>query len=93
LLRFFSGRFSAGQSDAMAMQPMGEHAGIASAVIGAVGGVTSLTCGALIAQSYQKTTVPLIIGFFLLSTLALIATRLAERSRVSETQSTTNTVR
>ena len=77
----------------MAMEPMGEHAGIASAVIGTLSGLTSLTGGVVIGQSYQKTIVPLIIGFFLFSTSALIATRLAEGSRVSETQSTTNTAR
>ena len=90
---FFQVGFLLGNLNAMAMEPMGEHAGIASAVIGTLSGLTSLTGGVVIGQSYQKTIIPLIIGFFLFSTSALIATRLAEGSRISETQSTTNTAR
>ena len=90
---FFQVGFLLGNLNAMAMEPMGEHAGIASAVIGALSGLTSLTGGVVIGQSYQKTIIPLIMGFFLFSTSALIATRLAEGSRISETQSTTNTAR
>ena len=74
-----------GNLNTMAMRSMGERAGTAAAVIGAISTLISLTCGAVIGQSYQRTIVPLIIGFFLLSTLALIATRLGAVSCVDET--------
>ncbi|MDP6997965.1 MAG: multidrug effflux MFS transporter [Candidatus Poribacteria bacterium] len=82
---FFQVGFLMGNLNTMAMRSMGERAGTAAAVIGAISTLISLTCGAVIGQSYQRTIVPLIIGFFLLSTLALIATRLGAVSCVDET--------
>ena len=73
---FFQLGFLMGNLNAMAMEPMGERAGIAATVIGGISTSISWACGTIIGQNYQKTIVPLITGWFLLSTLAFIAIRL-----------------
>ncbi len=59
-----------GNVNAMAMEPMGHVAGIASAVIGAVSSIVSMTLGTWIGQSYNNTLLPLTLGFLLLCSLA-----------------------
>jgi len=72
---FFQIGFLMGNLNAMAMEPMGERAGIAAAVIGGISTSISWACGTIIGQNYQKTIFPLIIGWLLLSTLAFITMR------------------
>lgn len=62
-----------GNLNALAMEPMGHIAGIASAIIGALSSVISITSGTLIGQLFNHTLVPMIAGFLLLSLLALVA--------------------
>ncbi len=52
-----------GNLNALAMEPMGHIAGIASAVIGATSSVISLTLGTMIGQLYDGTLVPVTVGF------------------------------
>ena len=73
---FFQLGFLMGNLNAMAMKPMGNRAGIAATVIGGISTLISWVCGTIVGQNYQKTIVPLITGWFLLSTLAFIAIRL-----------------
>ena len=83
---FFQVGFLMGNLNAMAMQPMGERAGTAAAVIGTVSTFISATCGTVVGQNYQRTIiVPLIIGFFVLSTSAFITTRLGAGPRIQKT--------
>ena len=70
---FFQLGFLMGNLNAMAMKPMGDRAGIAATVIGGISTSISWGCGTIVGQNYQKTIVPLITGWFLLSTLAFIA--------------------
>jgi DHA1 family bicyclomycin/chloramphenicol resistance-like MFS transporter len=60
-----------GNLNALAMEPMGHIAGLASAIIGALSSVISITSGTLIGQLFNHTLFPLIGGFLLLSLLAL----------------------
>lgn len=67
---------------AMAMEKMGHIAGTASSVQGFVTVVLGALLGALIGQSYNGTTVPLYLGFFIAGIFALGVVALAERGRL-----------
>lgn len=56
-----------GNLNAMAMEPMGHFAGIASGIIGSLSSAISVVIGTIIGQSYNNTLQPLIIGFLILS--------------------------
>lgn len=61
-----------GNVNAMAMEPMGHVAGIASAVIGAVSSIISMVIGTFIGQMYNNTLIPVTLGFVIMGSLALI---------------------
>ncbi|HEY6527513.1 MAG TPA: multidrug effflux MFS transporter [Cellvibrionaceae bacterium] len=69
--------FVFGNINAIAMEPMGHIAGIASAIIGAVSSIIALTLGTAIGQAYNNTLMPVTIGFLLLCTLARLAMAIA----------------
>jgi DHA1 family bicyclomycin/chloramphenicol resistance-like MFS transporter len=52
------------------MEPMGEVAGMASAIIGATSSVISLALGTLIGQMYDGTLRPIALGFLLLGAVS-----------------------
>lgn len=52
-----------GNLNALAMEPLGHIAGVASAIITSVSTLQSVTFGTLAAQSYDGTILPLVIGF------------------------------
>ena len=60
-----------GNLNAIAMEPMGHIAGIASAVIGATSSIISLVLGTLIGQMYDGTLVPVATGFAALGLCSL----------------------
>ncbi len=64
-----------GNLNALAMEPMGHIAGIASAVIGATSSVISLVFGTLIGQAYDGTLYPVTAGFLVLGAAALFIMR------------------
>jgi DHA1 family bicyclomycin/chloramphenicol resistance-like MFS transporter len=63
---FFSFGLMFGNLNAIAMEPMGEVAGMASAIIGATSSVIALALGTLIGQMYDNTLKPIALGFLLL---------------------------
>jgi MFS transporter, DHA1 family, multidrug resistance protein len=70
-----------GNFNALAMEPLGHIAGVASAVVGTITSLMSLTLGTLIGQSYDGTVLPLIAGFAVLGLGSLAVMRWAERGR------------
>lgn len=60
-----------GNINALAMEPMGHVAGIASAVIGSLSSIMSMLIGTLIGQLYNNTLIPITVGFIIVGTLAL----------------------
>lgn len=68
---FFSFGLVFGNLNALAMEPMGHVAGIASAIIGAVSSVMSTGLGIMIGQLYNGTLIPLATGFFVLGLVSL----------------------
>lgn len=69
-----------GNLNSLSMEPMGHIAGIASAVIGAVSSILSMTLGALIGQLYDGTLIPLTSGFLILGILSFLAMAYARKS-------------
>lgn len=63
---FFSFGLMFGNLNAIAMEPMGDVAGMASAIIGATSSIIALALGTLIGQMYDNTLQPIALGFLLL---------------------------
>lgn len=73
-----------GNINAMAMEPMGHVAGIASAVIGAVSSLLSMSLGTWIGQLYNNTLIPMTSGFLILCSLAYALMIFARRQKTAE---------
>ena len=71
-LMFFCFGMLFGNLNAIAMEPMGHIAGIASAVIGCLSSIISVTIGTIIGQAYNGTLIPLAAGFLILSASTFI---------------------
>ena len=78
---FFSFGLIFGNINAMAMEPMGHVAGIASAVIGSVSSIMSITIGTTIGQLYDGSLFPITMGFLLMGSCALALMLYAETQR------------
>lgn len=76
---FFAFGLIFGNVNAMAMEPMGHVAGIASAVIGAVSSVISMAIGTTIGQLYNNTLIPVTTGFLVMAILALLLMQFADK--------------
>jgi DHA1 family bicyclomycin/chloramphenicol resistance-like MFS transporter len=77
-LTFFCHGILFGNFNAMALEPLGHIAGVASAVIGSLTTFVSLALGTLIGRSYDGTILPLVGGFAGLALAALAMMRWAE---------------
>ncbi len=80
VLSFFSVGLVFGNVNALAMEPMGENAGIAAATIGAVSTVIAVAVGVPLGQLYDGSTLPLVAGFAALGLGTLLMIRLTPRS-------------
>lgn len=76
---FFCLGFLFGNLNALAMEPMGRIAGIASAIIGSTSSIIAICLGTLIGQLYDNTLVPLTSGFLILGSLGLLLVLWADR--------------
>ena len=76
---FFSLGLMFGNLNSLAMEPMGDIAGIASAIIGSASSVMSMCLGALIGQLYNNTLIPLISGFLILGIFSFLIMLYAEK--------------
>ena len=77
---FFSFGVLFGNFNALAMEPLGHIAGVASAVVGSFTTFISLGLGTLIGQAYDGTVTPLVTGFAGLSILSLLLMTWVERA-------------
>lgn len=68
--------------NALAMEPLGNVAGTAAAVLGAVQTVGGGIIGALIGQAYDGTVTPLGAGYAILGVVALVMVLFAEKGRL-----------
>jgi DHA1 family bicyclomycin/chloramphenicol resistance-like MFS transporter len=69
LITFFGVGLLFGNLNALAMEPMGDRAGMGASVVGSVSTLISLLVGSWIGQSYNGTLFPLVGGFVILSGL------------------------
>jgi MFS transporter, DHA1 family, multidrug resistance protein len=75
---FFCNGMLFGNFNAMALEPLGHIAGVASAVVGSLTTFLSLALGTLIGRSFDGTVLPLVGGFAALGFAALLVMRWAE---------------
>ncbi len=78
MLTFFCIGILFGNQNALAMEPLGDMAGIGAAIVGSLSTLISMPLGTIIGQSYNGTILPLIIGMAILAGLAYIVVRWAE---------------
>ncbi|MBF0108181.1 MAG: multidrug effflux MFS transporter [Magnetococcales bacterium] len=71
-----------GNLTALAMEPMGHHAGVAASVVGSLSSLISLSLGSGIGQMYDGTVMPLVGGFVLSGLGALGMVQWTERHRI-----------
>lgn len=71
---------------AMAMEPMGAIAGTASSVQGTISTLIAATIGIFVGQSFNATSIPVVVGFFGGGIGALVAVLYAERGRLFRPQ-------
>lgn len=76
---FFCFGLMFGNLNAIAMEPMGHVAGIASAIIGSISSILSMFLGTLIGQLYNNTLIPVATGFLLLGIISLMIMRHVDR--------------
>lgn len=79
-----------GNVNAMAMEPMGHVAGIASAVIGATSSIMSMIIGTAIGQMYNDTLIPVTSGFLVLGTMALVLLQFARNKKLPQLEPAAN---
>lgn len=82
MIIFFTMGLIGPNATALAMEPMGDNAGAAAAANGFAGTTVAGLLGGLIAQTYDGTTTPLLIGFFLLGIGALLITLWTENGKL-----------
>ncbi len=68
-----------GNMSSVAMEPLGELAGIGAAVVGSVSTLISFALGAWIGSYYEGSVLPLVISFAVCAALALIIVTIADR--------------
>ncbi|MCP4485891.1 MAG: multidrug effflux MFS transporter [Gammaproteobacteria bacterium] len=78
LVIFFFFGILFGNLNALAMEPLGQIAGLGAALVGSVSTLISVVLGALVADAYDGTIIPLVIGIAVLSVASLISMRWTE---------------
>ncbi|MFZ3583636.1 multidrug effflux MFS transporter [Loktanella sp. DJP18] len=68
--------------NAMAMEPLGRVAGVASSVLGAAQTLGGGLLGAAVGYLYDGTLIPLLVGFMGLASVSLICVLVAEKGRL-----------
>lgn len=75
-----------GNFNALAMEPLGHIAGVASAVVASLTTFLSLALGTFIGRAYDGTVLPLLTGFAVLSLLSLLLMGWIERGRLRQSR-------
>ena len=79
---FFCFGFIGTNFNALAMEPLGAHAGMASAIFGFLQMAVAGSVGAIIGQFYNGTAIPLLVGFVCCGLMSLGCVLWAERGRL-----------
>ncbi|MBF0381143.1 MAG: multidrug effflux MFS transporter [Magnetococcales bacterium] len=70
-----------GNTNSLAMEPMGHQAGVASSIVGAISSLLAIILGTIIGQLYNGDAIPLISGFAILGTLSIAIAHWTEQGR------------
>ncbi|OFW87309.1 MAG: hypothetical protein A3J37_02770 [Alphaproteobacteria bacterium RIFCSPHIGHO2_12_FULL_45_9] len=81
---FFMFGLMFGNLNAIAMEPMGDVAGMASAIIGSVSSILSITLGTVTGQMYNNTLIPIAGGFAVLGAISLLLMRIEQKTSSKE---------
>ncbi len=73
-----------GNLNALAMEPLGYIAGLGSAVVGSISTLISVLFGVIVADTYNATVLPLVLGFALLGAAGLLVMRWTEAELAPE---------
>ncbi|MDB6118760.1 MAG: Bcr/CflA family drug resistance efflux transporter [Verrucomicrobiaceae bacterium] len=76
---FFAFGLMFGNLNAIAMEPMGEVAGMAAAIVGSASSVLSLVLGSFIGQLYNNTLIPITTGFLVLGAVCWLLMKTEQR--------------
>ena len=71
--------FLFGNLNALAMDPLGHIAGVGASVIGALYSLISIPFGIVIAQNFDRTVLPLVMGFAVSGVAVILSILWAER--------------
>ena len=74
LITFFCFGILFGNFNALAVEPLGHIAGIASSVISSIQTLLAVTLGGVIGRLYDGTVLPLVLGFLILGVVSLAVT-------------------
>jgi DHA1 family bicyclomycin/chloramphenicol resistance-like MFS transporter len=72
-----------GNLNALAMEPLGHIAGLGSALVGSVSTLMSVVFGVIVANAYDQTVIPLVVGFAVLGLAGLMTMRWTEAGQVT----------
>jgi len=78
MMAFFCVGILFGNQNSLAMEPLGQMAGIGAAVVGSLSTLISMPLGTIIGQTYNGTILPLIVGMAVLTGLSILVVRWAE---------------
>ncbi len=78
MLTFFCIGILFGNQNALAMEPLGNLAGIGAAVVGSLSTLIQMPLGTIIGQNYNGTIFPLVLGIAILTGLSIFVVRWAE---------------
>jgi DHA1 family bicyclomycin/chloramphenicol resistance-like MFS transporter len=78
MLTFFCVGILFGNQNSLAMEPLGQMAGIGAAIVGSLSTLISMPRGTIIGQSYNSTLLLLIVDMAVLTGLAILVVRWAE---------------
>jgi DHA1 family bicyclomycin/chloramphenicol resistance-like MFS transporter len=78
LLLFFCFGILFGNLNALAMEPLGHIAGLGSAVVGSISTLISVVFGIIVADAYDETVLPLVLGFAILGLAGVLVMRWTE---------------
>jgi len=79
MVTFFCLGLLFGNLNALAMEPLGQYAGMGASIVGALSMFMSVPLGAFIGQSYNGTVLPLVLGFTVLGGLSMVLLYWAEQ--------------
>ncbi|MDB6138488.1 MAG: Bcr/CflA family drug resistance efflux transporter [Verrucomicrobiaceae bacterium] len=80
---FFAFGLMFGNLNAIAMEPMGDVAGMAAAIVGSASSVLSLVLGSVIGQLYNNTLVPIASGFLVLGGICWVLMKAEQRWHIA----------